>query len=185
MMKKIVAIIGLIVSGLTLSGCETTSSRPYTASTGNVLKLQSVLTESGDKVALGSFSEDEGIGSLTCRLMGPVDVAPGKSKAEYIKEALQTELFMAQVYDVNADIEIDGKLDSLDFSSVSPANWEFGFTVSSNKSDGYSVTTKYPFKTSYSAYSACKNVADAFGPAVQQLIKEIVEHPEFTSLIGH
>lgn len=183
-MKKIINILTIAGSIVILSGCETTSSRPYAASTNNVLTFQSIITSSESKVKLGSFTEAENTGSLTCRLNGPVDVSPGKTKAEYIKEAMQTELFMAQAYAIDGDITITGNLDSLKFSSVSPASWEIGFTISSNKSEGYSVTTKYPFKTSYSAYSACQNVADAFGPAVQNLIGEIVNHSNFKSLVG-
>ena len=181
-MKKFVLTIAAVSGLLLMSGCETTSARPYAPSTENVLKFQSALT--GDtKVKLGGFSEGA-LGSLSCRLAGPVDVSPGKTKADYIKEAMQSELFLAQVYDVNGDIELTGSLDSLEFSSVSPANWTFNLTVKSNKSEGYSVETVYPFKTSFSAISACRNVADAWGPAVQQLIRNVIEHPEFNSLIG-
>ncbi|NKB37709.1 MAG: hypothetical protein GKR93_11145 [Gammaproteobacteria bacterium] len=176
--------LSIICSVLLLSGCETTTSRPYSESTDNVLKFQSILGKADIKVHLGGFSENPEIGELTCRLMGPVDVASGKSKAEYIKEAMQKELFLAQVYAVDSEVEITGLLDSATFSSVSPAFWELGFTISSDKSEGFSITTKYPFKTSYSAYSACQNVADAFGPAVQQLIDNIVSHPEFGRLVG-
>lgn len=183
-MNKIAAIIGISCSLLFMTGCETTTTRPYAASTENVLKFQSVLKSSGQKVALGSFSENSEIGTLNCRLNGPVDVSSGKSRAEYIKNAMQTELFMAEVYAVDAGTTITGSLDSLTFSSVSPASWEIEFSVASNKSDGFSLTTKYPFKTSYSAYNACKNVADSFGPAVQQLIRDIINHNEFPALVG-
>ena len=174
-------MIGMVI---VLSGCETTASRPYAASTDNVLKLQGLMSQSNTKVQLEDFSESSDIGSLNCRLNGPIDVSPGKTKAAYIQEAFKTELFMAQAYAVDADTKIYGSLDSLEFSSVSPAKWEIGFTLSSDKSEGYSVNTTYPFKTSFSAYSACKNVADAFGPAVQNLIKELINHPDFASLLG-
>jgi hypothetical protein len=183
-MKHIIIFFTLTVSGFVLTGCETTSSIPYTSSTENVLQFQSALSQSDVKVKLGSFAESESIGELTCRLLGPIDVSRGKTRAEYIKDAMQTELFLAQAYSVDSDIVIEGKLDSLNFSSVSPASWEFGFTIFSNKSSGYSVNTKYQFNTSYSAYSACKNVADAFGPAVQDLINTIVTHPDFAALVG-
>ena len=182
-MKNIITFLILAISGIVLAGCDTTSTIPYSASTENVLQFQSALSPLDVKVKLGSFTENEDIGELTCRLMGPIDVSRGKSRAEYIKEAMQTELFLAQTYSVDSDIVIGGKLDSLDFSSISPASWEFGFTVFSNKSAGYSVSTKYPFNTSYSAYSACNNVADAFGPAVQDLINTIVTHPNFATLV--
>ncbi len=40
----------------------------------------------------------------------------------------------------------------------------------------------YRFDTSWSAYSACKNVADAFGPAVQELLHQVVTNPQFAKL---
>jgi len=54
--------------------------------------------------------------------------------------------------------------------------------VDSNNSAGYTVSVNYGFDTSWDAYSACKNVADAFGPAVQELLKQVVSHPQFASL---
>ena len=56
--------------------------------------------------------------------------------------------------------------------------------VRSNKSSGYTVSIEHEFKTSFSAYSACQNVADAFTPAVQALIKEITANPGFPALVG-
>jgi len=183
MMKKVSTLL-LISSAAFLFGCETTSSRPYTSSTNNVLKFQKVIADSNTKIQLGNFTEGQGISKLTCRLSGPVDVSLGKTTAEYIREAMQTELFLAQVYDVDGSILINGQLESMKFSSLSPASWDLKFKVSSNKSEGYTVNTNYPFRTSYSAYSACKNVADAFGPAVQKLISDVVDHRGFKSLIG-
>ncbi len=167
-----------------LSGCETTNSIPYKASVTNVISIQQTLQEKGKKVSIGTISLAPGVEeSPLCRLMGPVVVAPGKTLPTYIKEAFQEELFMAQVYSPNAPTVIDGRLEKLSFSSISPANWEITLSVKSNVSDGYTVSAKYPFDTSYTAMSACKNVADAFGPAVQDLIKQVVTHPQFGALV--
>ena len=57
--------------------------------------------------------------------------------------------------------------------------------VHSNVSnEGYPVEVNYTFDTSWTAYSACKNVADAFGPAVSQLIHEVVTSPKFVQLVN-
>ncbi len=183
-MKLNRAFLIVIVSILTATGCETTSTVPYTASTENVLVFQNKLSETGIKVKLADFTESAGVEKGTCRLAGPVDVSPGKTQAQYIKEAMQTELFMAQVYDVNGNVEIKGNLDAVKFKSTSPASWAIRLSVSSDRSSGYTVDVQYPFKTSFSAYSACKNVADAWAPAVQKLIREVVDHPEFGKLAG-
>ncbi|MGB3837296.1 hypothetical protein [Castellaniella sp.] len=170
---------------LLLSGCETTNSIPYKASTTNVISIQQNLKSTGKTVNVGSIALAPGVDeSLMCRMNGPVKVAPGKSLSQYIKEAFQEELFLAQVYEANAPATINGRLDAVSFSSVSPASWNITMQVSSNHSAGYAVSIKYPFATSWTAYSACKNVADAFGPAVQELLKQVVTNPQFPQLAG-
>ena len=181
-MKKSLKIYTVSLVLLTLASCETTSTRPYQASTDNVMKFQRVISETGNKVNLGYFSNDSNPLGM-CRLNGPVDVSPGKTIAQYIKEAMQTELLMAQAYDESSAVTINAQLNDLNFSSVSPAKWTFELALSSNVSSGYTVSSSYNFKTSYSAVSACRNVADAFGPAVQDLIKEVISHPGFKALI--
>ena len=176
--------VGVVMVAVLVSGCETTNSIPYKASVNNVISIQQTLQEKGKKVSLGTISLAPGVEeNPLCRLMGPVVVAPGKTLPTYIKEAFQEELFMAQVYSPNAPTVIDGRLEKLSFSSISPASWEITLSVKSNVSPGYTVSAKYPFDTSYTAMSACKNVADAFGPAVQDLIKQVVTHPQFGSLV--
>ncbi len=157
---------------------------PYKASTNNIIALQNNLKQTNTKVTLGSFSLAAGVEEeLMCRLLGPVKVAPGKTLSAFIKEAFQEELFLAQAYDTNAPIKIEGKIERLSFSSVSPANWEIAMRVSSNKSPGYSVAVKYNYDTSFDAFSACRNVADAFSPAVQELLRQVVTNPQFNQLV--
>ncbi len=183
-MKRTAVAVSVAVL-FVLSGCETTNSIPYKASTANVISIQQTMQAQGKKVSVGNITMAPGIEeSPLCRLQGPVKVAPGKSLSQYIKDAFQEELFMAQVYQPNAPAVINGQIDALSFSSVSPASWDIKMSVKSNVSDGYSVSVKYPFDTSWTAYSACKNVADAFGPAVQDLLKQVVTHPQFGKLVN-
>lgn len=90
---------------------------------------------------------------------------------------------MAQVYDPTAPISIEGTIERLSFSSVTPANWDIAMRVSSNRSPGFSVSVKYNYNTSWDAWSACRNVADAFAPAVQELLRQVVNHPQFAQLV--
>jgi hypothetical protein len=181
MKKKVLATV--LAAVVVLSGCETVTSLPYSASTENVLTIQSKLASS-TSVKLGTFTESPDAGSLTCRLSGPIDVSPGKTQSAYIREAMQSELFLAKAYDTASDVEISGNLDSYSFSSIAPASWKLSLTVSSNKSPGYTVDVEHKFKTSYSASGACKNVALAYNPAVQALIAKVIEHPDFKKLTG-
>ena len=167
-----------------LYGCETTNSIPYKASAANLIQLQETLKPAGVKVRLGEIVMAPGVEeSLLCRLMGPVKVAPGKSLSEYVKDAFQEELFLAQVYSTDASAILSGTIDKISFSSVSPAYWDVSMTTKSNYSAGYQVNVKYNFDTSWTAYSACKNVADAFSPTVQRLLREVISHPQFKSLL--
>lgn len=176
-------IITILLLSIIVSGCETTNSIPYKASIANVISIQQSLQSQGKKVSVGDFSAAQGVNSSPmCRLMGPVTVAPGKSLEQFIKDAFQEELFMAQAYQASSTNIIEGRIETLSFSSVSPASWEISMNVKSNNYAGYTTSIKYPFDTSYSAYSACKNVADAFGPAVQELIKQVVNNQQFSLL---
>ncbi len=127
-----------------LLGCETTNSIPYKASTANIIAIQQSLQAQGRKVRVGNIELASGVEeSPMCRLMGPVKVAPGKSLPQYIKEAFMEELFAAQVYQVDAPTVIDGRIEKLDFSSVSPASWNITMAVKSNSSPGYTVSVNY------------------------------------------
>jgi hypothetical protein len=182
-MKSVFLAAISIPLAVTLAGCETTNSMPYKASTANVIAIQQTFQSQGKKVSLSGVKMAPGVEeNPLCRLMGPVQVAPGKSVSQYIADAFQEELFMAQVYQPNAPTIIEGRVEALSFSSVSPAVWNITMSVKSNFSQGYTVSVKYPFDTSWTAYSACKNVADAFGPAVQELLKQVVAHPQLGSL---
>lgn len=165
------------------SGCSTTNSIPYKVSTSNVIAIQQALESQAKEVSVGNVSMKEGVEeSPTCRLMGPIKVAPGKTPADYIKDAFIEELFMAQAYSPTSQSQISAQIDEINFSSVSPASWDIAMTVNSSNSTSYSVSVNYNFDTSWDAYSACKNVADAFGPAVQALLGEVVTHPDFPLL---
>ena len=143
----------LLAAGALVAGCSTTNSIPYKASTSNIIKIQKALVASNTKVTLGTFSLSNGVEEeLTCRLLGPVKVAPGKTMSTFIKEAFQEELFLAQAYDTNAPVKIEGQIQKMSFSSVSPANWEITMRVSSNKSPGYTVAVKYKYDTSFDGY---------------------------------
>lgn len=170
-------------AAVVLTGCQTTNSIPYKASTTNIISIQQSLQAQGKKVAVAGVSMAPGLEeSPLCRLNGPIKVAPGKTPTEYIKDAFIEELFAAGAYDPKSPNAISGRIEALSFSSVSPANWIISMSVKSPNSAGYSVSTKYAFDTSWTADAACRNVADAFGPAVQDLLKQVVTNPQFSTL---
>jgi len=182
-MKKII-LTGLAISAMTFAGCETTSSRPYTPSTSNIVSIKDTLGSSGSKVGLSDFSLADGVDpELTCRAMGALDVGSGKSAVDFIEEAFKTEMFQAGVYNTNAANNISGVLTQFEADSWGEGQWDLALKLTSDKlPTGYEVKTTYNFKSSFSALKACQNVVDAFTPTVQQLINDAITHPEFTKL---
>ncbi|MEQ8557796.1 MAG: hypothetical protein RIB03_05720 [Henriciella sp.] len=176
---------GVIAASLLLTAaCETTSSRPYKASTENIMSAQSALP-TGTKVTVGDFVAAADVDtSPTCRAMGALEVAPGQSPIDYIHDAFQEELFEAGLIASGAP-EISGEVTELDFSSFGTGSWNVTLAVTSpSLPEGYSVSTAYSFKTSFSAINACQNVIDAFQPTVSDLLSKVVNHPDFPALAG-
>lgn len=176
-------LIGFSLVALILVGCETTSSIPYDVSTANVISVEKSITSQGKKARVGSFIAASGVDeSPMCRMMGDVVPSPGKTLTQFVQQAFEKELYAAKALDPDAPVLIEGVVQKLDFSSVSPAQWNIALNVKSSNGTSYSVETTYKFETSFSAWYACQNVADAFGPTVQTLLEKVVNHPDFPKL---
>jgi len=182
-MKKLL-LAGLATATLLVAGCETTSSRPYTPSTSNIVSIKDTLGPSATKVGLSQFSVAEGVDDeLTCRAMGALDVGSGKTPVNFIEEAFKTEMFQAGVYSTDAGNKITGTVTQFEADSWGEGQWDIALKLTSDRHPtGYEVKTSYNFKSSFSAIKACQNVVDAFTPTVQQLINDAVTHPDFSKL---
>lgn len=178
-MKKTLAAITATIA---LAACESTSSLPYTVSTQNVLAAQAALTAADATLSVGSFTASAGVQKPTCRMMGQLDVAPGKDLATFIRDALEAELFQTGRLQ-SGSVPINGAIERVEVDSFGTGSWIIDARVFSDANpQGYRVSSTYPFSSSFSAYSACQNAATAFNPAVQALLSEIVTHPQFASL---
>jgi uncharacterized lipoprotein YajG len=186
-MKRYFAGAAMAAAALILAGCDTTSAvASYTPSTPNVLAFQSALKSKGTMVKVGDFSAADSIEQPGCRMAGTLDVTSGKPIQEYIKNALQTELFTAQVYDVNGPVTISGNVDTVKVNTFGTGAWTLAMTVTSNVDPvGYRVEIVRQFATSYTAIAACQNATNAFAPSVQDLLGQVVNNPGFAKLTGH
>lgn len=184
--RAAVTVAALFGGFVALTACDTTSAVVgYSPSTSNVLAFQSAIKPTGKAVRVGEFSASAGVAAPSCRLAGSLDVSPGKPLDQYVKEAMQTELFTAQVYDATAPTAISGKLDEVKVNTFGTGSWSLGLQVTSNNDPiGYHVQAVRTFKTSYSAVAACQNATNAFAPTVQDLIGQVVGNPGFGKLIG-
>ncbi|WP_053195647.1 hypothetical protein [Herbaspirillum hiltneri] len=169
--------LSLIVATTLLTGCAYNAS-PYGASVQNVDAIKSA----GIKpVAVEKFqSSKPGLASITCRAAGPVRVVP--SFETYIEKALIDELKLAGAYDPASTLKLSGKLEEVDFSSgMTDGKWLFTLTLSNGK-NSFTTKSTMNFSGSFVADKACQEVAQAFGPAVQQLIREVIKNPQFKKL---
>lgn len=179
-------VLAVVACSSLLTGCSTTSGgADYKASTRNVIAIQEHAGTKENKVKLMDFTAGPGVNDTQwCRANGPVTIGGGKTPSQFIHDALQEELFLAQVYSNSANTVISGRVEEAKFSSVTPANWEITLTLSSNTGATYQTKARYEFDSSWNAMSACKNVADAFAPAVQETLKRAISDARFRSLFA-
>jgi hypothetical protein len=175
-MKSAPLVIATLVA--TLSGCAYNAS-PYGASVKNVESIRSL----GIKpVSVAPFSSSKpGQSSITCRAAGPVTVS--SSFESYIEKALIDELKLAGAYDANSTLALKGKLEEIDFSSgITNSNWLFTVTVSNARNESFTTKSIFEFSGSFVADKACQETAQAFAPAVQKLVEDIVRDPQFKKI---
>lgn len=174
---KTVSLIAIIFAA-TLSGCAYNVS-PYGASVANVESIKSLDIK---PVSVAKFSSTQpGQSSITCRAAGPVTVSP--SFETYIEKALIDELKLAGAYDPNSPLVLRGKLEEIDFSSgITDGKWLFTLTVSNARDESFTTKSIFGFSGSFVADKACQETAQAFAPAVQKLVQDVVRDPQFRKI---
>ncbi|GEK07921.1 hypothetical protein HUZ36_18710 [Pseudoalteromonas sp. McH1-7] len=176
-MKKVV----LAASILALSACSTMQPPRYAVSVDNIQTLKSLTEIKGEFASLNQPAKF----SSNCRLMGPIEPADGLSIPQFITKAFNDELKMADKYSKD-NVKITGDITKIEFSSISGLTsgyWEIGLKLKSTNGTNLTVNNKYSFKSGFDAITACNATADALSPAVQDLIKATVNHPEFSKLM--
>lgn len=170
--------LALLATTALVSGCAYNAS-PYGVSVKNVEAIKSAKLK---PVAVAKFqAATPGQTSITCRAAGPVTVAP--SFEGYIERALIDELKLAGAYSPSSSTTLSGKLEEVDFSSgISGGKWLFTLVVSNARHESFTTKSTFNFPGSFVADKACQEVAQAFGPAVQKLIEDVVQNPQFAQI---
>ena len=172
---KIFAVYLVLV--FVLYGCSTMAP-PYSTSpdTNQLLKQfrgkTAVLTE-----LVPAASHEP-----TCRLLGPIQAADSLTIPQFVAKAFNDELKFADLYDQVRGTKISGSMDKIAFSSAS-GWWDLAITLRSETGVQFSVEHRYNFTTSFDAITACDRTAQALSAATQDLIKKVVSHPRFPSLV--
>ena len=181
MKNKILLSSTAILAIFLFTGCGIKTSE-YNVSADNVQTLRDFKEL---KVDVANFTATTpGESSVMCRLAETISTPKGEAFSEYIKEALVSELKMAGVYDKNSDLKISGNLNKIYGSTMfGNAYWEISVTISSSNGKSLSVNTKRDYPSSYLASTACTNMGTSFSPTIKQLISDIINHKDFSSLI--
>lgn len=174
----------LSTAALLVSGCTHNIPR-YGLSADNVSTLQRMKSSSSNKLATATFTSFEpGKNSIVCRAAGPVEVPDGKTYETYIRDALISELKIADMHSENSGTVINGHLEFIDFSSnIGAGNWIIKMKFWGQGSTPFLVENTYPFSTNFIADIACGQVAQAFVPATQDFIKKLVNDPQFVKIV--
>jgi len=166
-----------------LSACATPTTPRYSVGTDNVLALKG-LNATG--VYVGEFTEPAK-DDVKCRGIGTMRLQDGATHAQYLRNALADELKVAGAYaNQPARVTITGALLEVDSSSgLGSNNGRWSMTLRLQSSNGASLTTSsdYNFRAGFAATAACNNVAQAFVPAVQDIIGKAVASPDFAALV--
>lgn len=180
-MRVLVVVLAL----LTLGGCSTYSASRYSISADNVVALRA-LTDTPIQVGEFTSSVKDKSGAdmkeIMCRGVGPIKTPDNEPFAQYVKKALVDEMKIAQVYEPTSPIVLSGNLDAIDFSSNS-GHWQIALTLKSSNGRSMTMNETYPYQTSFYGETACNQTAQAFMPAVQNVVGKAVRSADFVGLV--
>jgi hypothetical protein len=176
-------ISAAICAALLLSACETPTTQRYSISADNNIAAKS-LGKTG--IGIAAFAPPAQF-DPNCRALGPLQVADGLDHTQYIQKAFEDELKIAGVYAAaGARVTLAGKVDKLEFSSsraLTGGSWTIDLSLRSSNGRSITVNEYYEFNSGFIATEACRNTAEAYSRAVQNLIGKTFKDARFRSLV--
>lgn len=178
-MRNLLLVLPLIA----LSACSTYTPQRYSISADNNVALKAIGV---GNVNVGSFAGPV-VFDRACRGAGPIAPPDNMTFEAYIQKALADELKVAGMFDDKTPkTTLSGVVEQLAFSSsrgLTGGEWMISLKVSSSNGKSASVSEHYLFESGFVADTACKQTAEAYLPAVQNLIGKLVKSPGFKSLL--
>lgn len=179
-MKKITTVLFIII----LSAC-TNSPQRYGISADNNMALKA---SGGSNINVDSFTNTADF-SNNCRgLYGQLSLPDNMSFEGYIQKGLVDELKVAGMFDDKAaKITLSGSVEKLAFSTLTSltggGSWDIGLRVNSSNGKSTYVSEHYEFDSSIQVFAACAQTANAYMPAVQNILGKLIKSPDFKSLV--
>lgn len=173
----------IVAAALALSACETPTTQRYAISADNNQAIKAINTTG---VGIGQFAEPADF-SANCRALGPLQVADGLTHSQYIRKAFEDEMKVAGAFAMATPrVSLSGEVNRLEFSSsrgLTGGSWTIDITLISSNGRTLTVNEYYEFNSGFVANEACRNTAEAFSRAVQNLVGKTVRNPAFPSLV--
>jgi len=173
----------IIVAALSMSACSTYMPQRYSINADTNVALKTI--DMGN-INVGSFKGAANFDN-NCRAVGPIAPPDNMSFEAYIQKGLADELKVAGKFDEKTPkVTLSGTVEQLAFSStrgLTGGSWDIGVKVSSSNGKSTFISEHYEFNSGFIADTACKQTAEAYLPAVQNLIGKLVKSPEFKSLV--
>jgi hypothetical protein len=184
-----VTAIGLAVSAL-LSGCETPVTSRYAILADNNMAIKA-LGVGG--IGIGPFTGPSNF-SPVCRLYGPLKISDDLTHTQYIQRAFEEEFKIAGAFEqFSPRVTLTGQISRLEFSSIGSdpdsgatiprGSWTINLNLISSNGNTMEVLEFYEFPSGILAVEACRQTADAFSRAVQNLVGKAIRSPDFSGLI--
>jgi hypothetical protein len=178
-MKKIVLLLAIA----SLSACSTFTPQRYNISADNNIALKAIGV---GNINVGAFSGPASF-DRACRGAGPIAPPDNMSFEAYIQKAFADELKVAGLFDDKSpQTTLSGAVEKLSFSSsrgLTGGEWDISLRINSSNGKSLFVSEHYEFESGFIADTACKQTAEAYLPAVQNLIGKAVKTPEFRTLL--
>jgi len=180
-MRNIAAIAS---AALLSAGCSTYAADRYAISMDSQTELKQIAVSSqGQGISVDKFTATEpGQTEIACRAVGPIKTPDGETFEAFIREALVDQLQLAELYSPEAPRRVGGNLDAIDFSTADGI-WNLTLTVTTDAGQSFTVREDYDYESSFYGETACNQTAQAFMPAVQNLIRKVVSQPVFQEMI--
>ena len=182
-MKRIGFAVAAITAALMLNGCSTYTTPRYGINADTNVALKS-LGDTG--LSVGAFTGPATFDNA-CRAAGPLSPPDGMSHTGYVKKALEDELKVAGLYVANSPrLTLSGVVNKVSFPStrtLTGGSWDIDLRLKSSNGKSMSVVEHYEFESGFVADTACKQTAEAYFPAVQNLLGKAVRSSEFKALV--
>jgi len=166
-----------------LAGCSTYMPQRYSTAADNVVAIRA-LNLNG--VNVGTFTTTVKVDNA-CRGAGPIAPPDNMSFESYIQKALADELKLAGAFDSKSPrVTLAGVLTKIDFSSskgLTGGEWNLALDLKSSNGKSVSANETYNFNSGFAADTACKQTAEAFLPATQNLLAKLINNSGFKALL--